>query len=464
MSDASTHRPADAPPAPNADSVTLIQSPADLPTRELSPPSLGPVQDAAPPAPPAGGVPSRLGPYRPVRLLGRGGMGAVFLAEDTQLHRRAALKVMLPQAAIDPRSKERFLREARAAAAVRNDHVVTVYQVGEEAGVPYLAMELLRGKTLEAYLATEPAPGVATVLRLGREIATGLAAAHERGLVHRDIKPANLWLEAPHGRVKILDFGIARPAAPDGRGEGHLTQTGAVLGTPAFMSPEQARGEPVDARTDLFSLGAVLYRLCTGRPPFDGPTVTAVLTALAVGRQPPAREVNPRVPDALSGLIDRLLAKEPAGRPASAQEVADELRAIERGATRTTKPLPARRPAPDRTADGERTEVIGRSTRAKARPRRRRPRTGPILAGVVTALLLALGLVAYFASNTSRPPDARASEPLPSGPEPKFPPPPHHPEWGPPPWPPPPHHRPGEPPPPGFPPPPHPGPHGPPEW
>src|SRR5205085_3458272 len=138
---------------------------------------------------------------------------------------------------------------------------------GEEGGVPYLAMELLRGAPLDRFLERGPAPGMAAVARLGREAAEGLAAAHARGLVHRDVKPANLWLEAPRGRVKVLDFGLARPAEPDRDAPDRLTRDGAVVGTPAFMAPEQARGAAVDFRADLFGLGAVLYRLCTGRLP-----------------------------------------------------------------------------------------------------------------------------------------------------------------------------------------------------
>ena len=271
-------------------------------------------------------MPDRLGPYRLIKALGHGGMGAVYLAEDTQLRRPTALKVMLPSVAIDAQSRERFLREARAAAAIRNDHVVTVYQVGEESGTPFIAMELLRGAPLDAYLAKEPAPTMTAVVRLAREIASGLAAAHEKGLVHRDIKPANIWLEAPKGRVKILDFGLARPAKPDREDAERLTHDGMVIGTPSFMSPEQARGEAVDFRTDLFSLGTVLYRLCTGHLPFSGPTTLAVLTQLAIDNPPPASEVNPQVPAALSELIDRLLKKDPADRPKSARAVADELR------------------------------------------------------------------------------------------------------------------------------------------
>jgi serine/threonine protein kinase len=315
-------------------------------------------------------VPAKLGPFKLLKPLGRGGMGVVFLAEDTQLGRRAAVKVMRPEmTAYDPRAYERFLREARAAAAVRHDHVVTVYQVGEENGVPYLAMELLRGSSLSAYLEKNPAPTVASATRLGREVAEGLAAAHAKGLVHRDIKPGNIWLEAPNGRVKLLDFGLARPAGPDVPGPERLTGSGLVVGTPGYMSPEQARGETLDERTDLFSLGVVLYLLCTGKEPFAGSNPTAVLTALAVDRQKPARELNPKVPDALSGLIDRLLEKKPADRPESAAEVAKALRLIERGQLPPAAPAAPATPLPTAQAEAP-TFAMGQPTQAAAEPGR----------------------------------------------------------------------------------------------
>jgi serine/threonine protein kinase len=303
-----------------------------------------------------------------VKPLGRGGMGAVYLAEDTQLGRTAAVKVMLPEVAADVRAKDRFLREARAAAAIRDEHVVTVYQVGEENGVLYLAMELLRGTSLSNYL-QKNSPSLPSAVRLGREIAEGLAAAHARGLVHRDIKPANIWLEAPNGRVKLLDFGLARAASPEPSSPDRLTGSGLVVGTPGYMSPEQARGQDLDERTDLFSLGVVLYLLCTGREPFAGGTPMAVLTALAVDRQAPARAVNPKVPPGLSDLIDRLLEKKPADRPASAAEVAKALRQIERGPVAAPAP-----PLPPADANAP-TYAMGQETQAAAGPGR--PTEGP---------------------------------------------------------------------------------------
>src|SRR5262249_53059125 len=221
------------------------------------------------------------------RLLGAGGMGLVFEAQDPDLRRPVALKVMRPEVAARAEARQRFLREARTAAALNHDHVLPIYQVGEANGVPLIAMPLLAGEALEARLRREGRLPVAEVLRIGRETAEGLAAAHAAGLVHRDLKPSNLWLEAPGGRVKVLDFGLARPLQTDV----HLTASGVVVGTPGYMSPEQADGEPLDGRSDLFSLGCVLYRAATGVSPFQGKTLSALLLAVARDDPRPPRGV-----------------------------------------------------------------------------------------------------------------------------------------------------------------------------
>lgn len=271
-------------------------------------------------------VPTRLKQYKVLHKLGQGGMGWVLLAEDTQLARRVALKVMRKQHAAEEDSRQRFLREARAAAALKHDHIITIYQVGEDRGVPFLAMELLEGGTLQQRLEYPKPLSIGAAVRIAREIAEGLRHAHERGVVHRDIKPANIWLESPKGRVKILDFGLARHRDT----KSGLTQQGEIVGTPHYMAPEQARGKAIDPRTDLFSLGCILYRMTTGKLPFAGETLLATLTAIAVDMPTPVRDLNPLIPPALADLIWRLLAKEPADRPASAAEVIEELIAIER--------------------------------------------------------------------------------------------------------------------------------------
>ncbi len=273
-------------------------------------------------APPQGpGEMGRVGTYRVLSVLGAGGMGMVFQAEDTTLRRQVALKVMRPVLAASTKARQRFLREAQSAAAVRHDHIVTIHQAGEAGGIAFLAMELLHGESLEHRLQREPRLPIAEALRIGREIAEGPAAAHERGLIHRDIKPSNIWLEKGRDRVKLLDFGLACSAD----GDANLTQSGAVVGTPAFMAPEQADGGKVDGRSDLFSLGCVLYRMVTGHPPFQGATHLQVLCAVALHQPEPAARLNAEVPRELSQLIDRLLAKQPHARPATAREIADAL-------------------------------------------------------------------------------------------------------------------------------------------
>lgn len=223
-------------------------------------------------------MPSQIGQYRILRQLGAGGMGVVYLAEDGILSRQVAIKLMLPAVAASPENRERFLREARALAALSNDDVVAIHQVGRHADRRFIVMPWLRGRTLEQHILGPDPLTRAEDVRIGREIALGLAAAHEAGLVHRDIKPSNIWLEDPGRRIKILDFGTARF---DDR-VGHLTRSGIMLGTPLYMSPEQAAGDPADGRSDLFSLGAILYRMCSGRTPFQGDTIMAVLRSIAV--------------------------------------------------------------------------------------------------------------------------------------------------------------------------------------
>lgn len=350
----------------------------------------------------------RLGPYRVLRLLGQGGMGLVFQAEDVQLHRPVALKVMRPDFAIQERARERFLREAQAAAALKHDHIVTIYQVGEESGVPFLAMEFLAGKSLEDWLQPDRRASLPETLTIARQIARGLAAAHGVGLIHRDIKPANLWLEAPRGRVKILDFGLARRSTSQFTA---LTQDGALIGTPAFMAPEQARGERVDHRCDLFSLGCVLYRMVTGRLPFPGDTVYAVLGALLEGTPPAVRTLNPQVPPRLEELIHRLLAKSPDDRPASAQEVLDELGHIARERDLPPGTVPGLARTDVTTARPARTSVT--TTRTKAVPPVVRRRSW--MAGLLGLMVLAgASLFLAFGLPRNREPIPQAPEQLPA--------------------------------------------------
>jgi serine/threonine protein kinase len=276
----------------------------------------------------------RLGSYRIRSVLGRGGMGVVFSAENLILDRKVALKVLAPELAVNPIHRRRFLREARLAASVEHEHVVTIYRADEENGVAFLEMPLLQGESLRSQLRRLGTLPVPVIVRFGRETAQGLQAAHRRGLIHRDVKPGNIWLEplpdetetaAVRARVKILDFGLAREMADTA----HLTRTGAILGTPSYMAPEQAKGGRVDARSDLFSLGCVLYEMATGVRAFPGTDMMVVLSSVCHDQPPVPAAVNPTVPSDLSRLIMQLLAKDPGSRPATARDVDDALAGIE---------------------------------------------------------------------------------------------------------------------------------------
>jgi serine/threonine protein kinase len=351
-----------------------------------------PIDFLGPPQEP--GELGRLGAYRVLKVLGVGGMGIVFHAEDVQLRRPVALKCLLPALAATAPARQRFLREARAAAAIEHEHIVVLYQVGEHRGIPFLAMQLLQGESLAERLQREPLLPVSEVLRIGREIAVGLAAAHDKGLIHRDIKPGNVWLEGPRARVKLLDFGLARAAADDTG----VSQAGTVVGTPAYMAPEQGRGEPVDARCDLFSLGCVLYQMGTGQPPFQGNHTVALLLAVAQTEPSPPCQVNPDLPAPLSDLVMRLLAKEPAGRPASARAVVEVLAALERQPLAHTGRAPPAdtSPGPRPTlftgaGSSGKTEIAGPASVAVAAPPASPSRRWRLPILVAAALVLLVG-------------------------------------------------------------------------
>jgi serine/threonine protein kinase len=376
-----------APPLSNANAAAAPAPPADpTPTPAKLQPGEAPTVASTVPPSPAGETPvpdtgqtpaarhgkytflappqaadelGRLGPYRVLKVLGEGGMGVVFIAEDVRLKRQVALKAMLPDVATKPAARERFLREARTAAAIEHDHIVAIFQVDEDRGVPYIAMPLLKGCSLEDWLRRQP-PGtlpVPLILRLGRQVAEGLAAAHAHGLIHRDIKPANIFLQgaaatgdvtlvpspAADFRVKILDFGLARLTA----GEQHLTLSGVIMGTPAYMAPEQARsGSKVDHRADLFSLGIVLYRLATGTLPFKGEDMMSTLMSVAMDRPLAPRVLCPELPPELSDLVMKLLEKEPDDRFVSADEVVAAISTLESSSSSPTAPAARALPEP----------------------------------------------------------------------------------------------------------------------
>ncbi len=357
------------------------------PTPEPVPPGAGggtnPVQETLANAP-AGDFPyldppqaagdlGTLGGYRVLRIIGRGGMGVVFEAEDPLLNRRVALKVPL-NAAGDETYRQRFLREARLSATLPHEHIAAVYQAGHHNGVPYLAMELLRGESLEDRLERDRTLPVVEALGIAREVAAGLQAAHAHGLIHRDVKPANIWLQgrgdkrpacppagqpaseplaategqpaseplaAARGRVKLLDFGVARDVrAPEG-----ITRTGMIVGSVGYLAPEQVLAGTLDARTDLFALGCVLHRMLLGQVPFERPNTYAALHAV-VNAEPDGGTGVKQLPEPVIALVAELLQKDPQKRPASAGLVVERLLEIERELARPTTALgrPADRP------------------------------------------------------------------------------------------------------------------------
>jgi serine/threonine protein kinase len=272
-----------------------------------------------------------LGPYKILAPIGSGGMGEVYRARDSRLHREVAIKV-LPQSFATEASRERFQREARAASALNHPHICAVYDVGEAAGHPFLVMELLGGKTLREYIG-KTALDIPAALALSIQVADALEAAHAKGIVHRDIKSANIFV-SELGNAKVLDFGLAKqsgPADTQGTTATMLTAPGSAMGTIAYMSPEQARGEPVDARSDLWSFGVVLYEMVTASLPFDGPTSAIVFDALLNKAPPPVRERNPKVPAELARIIGELLEKDRELRYPSATKLRHDLARLRAG-------------------------------------------------------------------------------------------------------------------------------------
>jgi non-specific serine/threonine protein kinase len=342
--------------------------------------------------------------YRIVEKLGAGGMGVVYKAEDTRLGRFVALKFLPVEFARDPQALERFKREARAASALDNPNICTIHDIDEFEGQPFIVMQLLDGQTLARKVSGKPLKLV-ELIDIGIQVGDALAAAHEHGIVHRDIKPTNIVV-TKSGQAKILDFGVAKSATPDNAAlseaptinQGTLTNPGTAVGTVAYMSPEQARGEDVDARTDLFSFGAVLYEMATGRQAFSGPTTAVVFDSILRGPTPSAAQLNPEVSRNLEEIIARSLEKDPRLRYQTATDMRADLQRALRDYT-------------------EATRVVGMERGADSAPVRASRGTKVIVTlGVFAlALFLLLELSLYFLRGSMQPIDSLAVLPFING-------------------------------------------------
>ena len=268
----------------------------------------------------------RLGHFLLKRKLGQGGMGVVYEAYDEALRRPVALKLLHPSALRTDGARKRLLREARAASAIDHPSVISVFEVSELDGEVYIAMELVRGRTLAERLHRDGMMPIAELIELFRTVCSALGVAHAKGVVHRDLKPENIMLD-DRGRVRVLDFGLAKPTPLEGSAStsANVTEEGRIIGTPGYMSPEQASGRSVDARSDVFSLGVVLYEMATGVPPFAGATRVETLVSIMRDEPLPAVKRNSRIPATLSRVIERCLQKDPKRRFADASELGAEL-------------------------------------------------------------------------------------------------------------------------------------------
>ncbi|HEV2907357.1 MAG TPA: Stk1 family PASTA domain-containing Ser/Thr kinase [Actinomycetota bacterium] len=324
------------------------------------------------------------GRYRIESAVGEGGMAKVFRGQDVVLGRTVAVKVLAPEYARDGRFVERFRREAQSAAALSHPNVVSVFDTGSDGPVHYIVMEFLEGRTLREVLAADGRLHPDRAAEIAESMCRALATAHHHGLVHRDVKPGNVML-TPSGEVKVMDFGIARVTTGEA-----LTQTATVLGTASYFSPEQAKGEGVDPRSDVYSAGCVLYEMLTGRPPFTGDSPVSIAYKHVREDAPVPSSINPDVSTALDAVVMKALAKNPANRYQTAVEMAEDLHRVREGAQVLATPI----------LPGQPTEVVNRPVRhtevMPALPEEERRERGPWPVVLVTALVVALVGVAGF--------------------------------------------------------------------
>ncbi|HEX9311825.1 MAG TPA: protein kinase [Actinomycetota bacterium] len=362
------------------------------------------------------------GRYLVESLIASGGMARVYRGRDSVLGRTVAIKVLAPPLDSDPEFVARFRREARAAAGLNHPGVVAVFDTGSDGDVHYIVMEHVEGHTLAEIIRRDAPIPPERAAEIGMAVCDALSAAHEEGLVHRDVKPANVMV-TPSGAIKVMDFGIARAATDT------LTRTGRMLGTAAYLSPEQARGRPADARSDLYSLGCVLYEMLTGKPPFGGESPVAVASRHVSEDPEPPTGLNPEIPAALESVVLKALAKDPAARYQSARAMGGNLAGIVQGGLHAaaagrdpaTEPIPhGGEPTPVLPAPTP-TAVLGEGGDDTPRPSRR---YGPVLAGAAILAVVALVLFLVFRAGgsptgeppTSRPPTATTTTSSPTPP------------------------------------------------
>jgi len=402
---AHSHDQSEEPPSDNETmAVPSVSAPTGNGTASRAKPASRVEHPGVVPDPP--GAPILNGRYRVERQLARGGMAEVYLGQDLVLQRVVALKVLAGDLSRDPGFVERFRREARAAASLSHPNIVAVYDWGEADGSYYIVMEYVAGQTLAQLLNSAGPPPIETTVGIGADIAAALGAAHRLGMVHRDVKPGNVLID-PNGAVKVADFGIAR--ATQASAETALTQTGTVLGTAAYLSPEQAEGRQADAKSDLYALGVVLYEMATGRPPFQGDTPVSVVYQHARTQPVPPQDVNPAIPTWLQRIILRAMAKDPNARYASADDMRADLLGGANGSPTSTIPMPVLVAATGATA-------VQHAVPAPTTAARRKNRWAWWAAAAIVAAAV-IALVAYvLASGTSNSPAASGNAPTTAAP------------------------------------------------